>query len=305
MYQYRNRSSLFGPFQSTIEEYNDWTGAPLKYADIYILATDTPLQSIDSINIYFEFNQPNSTLSPNEFYYFFALERSNGSKTKMPIFFFQLTHDSDSASKQIVNRGGHSFVIETVPESLQETLKLSFSTALEKHLVVKSLSVVNSILDSVTMAREHSTTSNVIIKLKQFEENVHGTATNANIYCVPFKTEEPYLKNDFRTKKSNFAIQSFSFITASDILAKPTSDFMILLFSQMIREKVKKEDMEHISRRRSSLREGTLGFKCMHCCGVNRGLYFPSTLKVLQGTPTLLCKYIISKMTFRFFRFIY
>lgn len=298
---YQNRSSLFGPFQSTIKGYNDWTEATFQYADIYILATDTPLQSIDSIYLFFEFNRPNSTFSPNEFYYFFALERSNGSKTKIPIFLFQLTHDADTVSNQIVNRGGDSFVIESVPESLQETFELSFSTALEKHLLVKSLSVVNSILDLTTMATEPSSTNNVISKLKHFDENVQETVTNANFYNVPFKTEEPYLKNEDCMTKSNLPIQSFSFITASDILSKQTSDYMILLFSQMIREKVKKEDMEHISRRRSSLREGTLGFKCMHCSRVNRGLYFPSTLKVLQGTPTLLCKYISSKLAFACF----
>lgn len=291
MYPHLNRSSMFGPFQSTLEDANDSIRTPLKYADIYILATNEPLKPMDSIDMYFECHGSNSSLSSNEFYYFLGIERDNYIKNKAPLFVYRMSDESSWASEQIVNRDDHSFVIETVAESRQEKFKISFSTSLEKRLITKSLSAVNSILGSINMASDPNETNNVIIKLNDFKASQHEKASNVRWNSVPVKTEEPYWKNDFRVEKRYFAVQPFSFITASDISSMMTSDYMILLFSQMIREKVKMEDLEHISRRRSSLREGTLGFKCMHCHGIERGLYFPSTLKALQGTPTLLRKY--------------
>jgi hypothetical protein len=262
------------------------------HVEIYILATNHPLKSIDSFDMYIECCQSNSSLRPSDFFYFLGVKRDKYSKTKVPLFVYQLSHDSIFAPEQIVNREEDSFVIETVLESHQEKFKLSFSTAIEKHLILKTLSAVNSILGSIIMPiSEPNETNNAIIKLKYFEPNTNGTVNNASLNSAPTKTEYPYLKNDFHLGKCNFVMQPFSFITSSDIKSNMTSDYMILLFSQMIREKVKMENMEHISRRRSSLREGTLGFKCVHCLGIERGLYFPTTLKALQGIPTLLCKY--------------
>lgn len=289
-----NQSCLFGPFRSTLEDVNDSRWASLMHVDIYVLATNHPLKSIDSFDMYIECCQANSSLRPSDFFYFLGVKRDNCSKTKVPLFVYQLSHDSVLAPEQIVNTKEDSFVIETVLESHQEKFKLSFSTSIEKHLIVKTLSAVNSILGSIIMPiSEPNETNNAIIKLKYFEPNTHGTMKNVNSNSAPIKTEYPYLKNNFHLGKHNFVMQPFSFITSSDIKSNMTSDYMILLFSQMMREKVKLENIEHISRRRSSLREGMLGFKCMHCLGIERGLYFPTTLKALQGIPTLLCKYTL------------